>query len=175
MDGLVHLYYGDGKGKTSSAMGIAVRAAGWDKKVCIFQFLKNQLSGEEISFKRFNNITVIKSLSDNNKFFWEMTDEQKKELKDRVLDLYLKLEKEIQENKYNVIICDEILGAIENGLISENKLCNSLKNKPKNLELIITGRRASNKLIDLCDYVSEIKCIKHPFNRGIKARKGIEY
>ena len=147
--GLIHIYCGDGKGKTSAAIGLAVRAAGSGLKVLFTRFLKNESSGE---LAILDDISQIK-----------------------VLQLWRAIELEILTGRYDVLVIDEFMAAYRYDLIPKEEAIEFLEKKPKELEIVLTGRNPDEKLIELADYVSEIKKVKHPFDQGIYARKGIEY
>lgn len=167
---MIHIYTGDGKGKTTAACGLALRTAGCGKTVLAVQFLKDGASGEICAFEKFKNITVMSS--ETKGFLWDMTDAEKKETK----LLHEKLFKTAVQKvaAFDVVIFDEILGAISEGMIDETAVLEFLKTGPEP-EIVLTGRDAGEELIALADYVSEIKCIKHPMENGIPARQGIEY
>lgn len=167
---MIHIYTGDGKGKTTAACGLALRSAGCGKNVLVVQFLKDGTSGEMCAFENFKNITVMSS--ETKGFLWNMTDRERQETK----ELHEKLFKTAMQkaSDFDVVIFDEILGAISTGMIGETAVFEFLKTNPEP-EIVLTGRGASEKLIHLADYVSEIKCVKHPMEKGIPARKGIEY
>lgn len=167
--GFVHIYTGDGKGKTTCAFGLAARCAGYGKKVKIFQFLKAMPTGEISSLEKIG-VEIVRINSCEN-FYYDMTDEEKQLTKTEV-------EKHIYNifsAKYDLIILDEIICVVKNGIISIDKIIEIIKNKPENTELVLTGRSMPRELLEYADYVSEIKCIKHPFSKGIEAREGIDF
>jgi adenosylcobyric acid synthase len=169
--GCVHIYCGDGKGKTTASTGLAVRCAGAGHKVLMYQFIKNNDSSEVESLGRLPGITRVPSLP-MKKFTFMMDEEEKAELKDKN---DAKLEELIALSRaYDMIVLDEAVYAIDKGLLSEEKVLEWLKNKPRNLEVVLTGRNPSEKLQAAADYVSEIKKIKHPFDMGLSSRVGIE-
>lgn len=172
--GLIHIYCGDGKGKTTSAIGLGVRAAGRGKKVLLTQFLKNNNTGELISIEKLkDNFEVLPGVP-VNKFSWQMTLEEKEKAKIEHTERFKEvINKSIKEN-YDLLILDEIIGTINLDFISLDRVIEFLENKPNTLEVVLTGRDPNKRLIDLADYVSEIRCIKHPFNKGIASREGIE-
>lgn len=170
---MIHTYIGDGKGKTTAAVGLAVRYAGCGKKVEIIQFLKDGTSSEcEILRNAFINVTSF--MNHGSKFFWEMNEEEKKNLKEETKKAFSHAE-DLAEKDTDMIILDEICGAVENGLIEKCELIEFLKIYGKEKEIVITGRTVCDDIIELSDYVSEIRKIKHPFDKGIDAKKGIEY
>lgn len=170
MKGLIQIYTGDGKGKTTAALGLALRAIGWGMKVCMIQFAKNQKVGEIIISK-----TKIPQLSIHQ--FGQKQLIKKPIQKDKLIAQkgLIKAEKIIRSQKYDIVILDEINIALYHKLLDEKKVLEILKNKPESVEIVLTGRKASKKIIAAADLVTEMKSIKHPFEKNIKARKGIEY
>lgn len=172
MSGLIHIYCGDGKGKTTASVGLAVRAAGSGKKVLFTQFFKNGSSSEIAVLKSIPGITVHV----NEKYFGlyiRMTDEEKEEAR----TAYTKLLQEVlaMAMDYDLLILDEAVSSCNHGTIPEDKVVDFLRRKPDNLEVVLTGRKPSERLVELADYVTEMKKIKHPMDDGIIARKGIEF
>lgn len=172
--GLIHIYTGEGKGKTTAAFGLAMRAAGHDKKVLIMQFLKSikKDSGEIALAKKFN-IKVIKFKEQTSPLF-----DSKVKLSELRMSIKKAINvsvKEIKSNSYDLIIMDEFNTLLSNGFATIEDVNNLLEVKPERLELVFTGRGAPKELIKIADYVTEMKMIKHPFNSGVKARKGIEF
>lgn len=171
--GLVHVYCGLGKGKTTAAIGLGIRAAGRGLKVCMIQFLKTSVTGELEILKKLEPSFNVYRLESPKGFFYELTEQQKETLKLEILEefeLAKKLSKEC-----DMLILDEILGVVENKLLRLEDMVQLIRAKPDKLELILTGRNVTEEIIKLADYVSEIKSIKHPCEFGIEARKGIEF
>lgn len=170
--GLVIVITGNGKGKTTAAFGQALRAAGQGLKVFIVQFMKGRRYGEYKAAKKYlPDITVILSGLDS----FVMRDNPAAidiELAQKGLE---KAKKAINSGKYNMVILDEINVALDFKLIDIKEVIELIKNKPANLDLILTGRYAPGEIIKLADTVSEVKEIKHHYNAGIKNRAGIEY
>ncbi|MEG0692642.1 MAG: cob(I)yrinic acid a,c-diamide adenosyltransferase [Oscillospiraceae bacterium] len=171
--GCIHIYCGDGKGKTTSSMGLALRAIGHGFRVVITQFLKDGDSSELKALGRFENATII-SGKDVAGFSFTMNGEQKAMVTKNHNDHLKKAIEICQSGACDMLVLDELLGAISTGLIDYDLLISFLKNKPPKLEVVITGRNPNEELLDLADYVSDIHKIKHPYDRGIKARGGIE-
>ncbi len=169
--GLIHIYCGDGKGKTSAAVGLAIRAAGFGYRVLFVQFVKSGKSSELNIMRGIDKINVFDGYS-VEKFTFNMSDEEKREC----LNGQNKLLKETERmsKEYDVVILDEIFGAISSGTLDRGLVLEFIKNKPQNLELVITGREPEKEFVDLADYVTELKKVKHPYDRGIGARMGIE-
>ncbi len=171
--GLVHIYCGDGKGKTTTAMGLCVRAAGYGYKVLIYQFMKNNKTSERKILEKVDNITIVNGL-DHEKFSFQMTDEEKAERKDFYNHQLMAITEKAVKEDYDVLFMDEAIYTIRAGLLDEALLISFLQNKPDKLEVILTGRDPSDALVAEADYVSEIRKIKHPFDYKQPARDGIE-
>lgn len=172
--GFIHVYTGDGKGKTTAAIGLAMRAAGQGKKVLMLQFLKSDLkeAGEILSAKK-SGIEIITFKGQVSPLFDHTV--KISELKKAVSEsLEFTLDK-IRADRYDLIILDEFNTLISSGYAGTSDTVNILKEKPEHLELIFTGRGAPEELIEQADYATEIRMIKHPFTKGVKARKGIEF
>ncbi|GBD96829.1 MAG TPA: cob(I)yrinic acid a,c-diamide adenosyltransferase [Nitrospirae bacterium] len=172
--GLIHVYTGEGKGKTTAAFGLAKRAAGHGRNVLILQFLKSRTkdSGEIISSEK-TGIKVVKFEDQTTPLF----DPEVKlpELKNSIKKAVTFSIKEIKSGIYDLVILDEfntVLGCNYASMKDAEKI---IKAKPDRLELIFTGRGAPEELIEIADYVTEMRMIKHPFQKGVKARKGIEF
>lgn len=172
-DGYVHIYCGNGKGKTTTGMGLCTRAAGYGYKVLIYQFMKSNKTSERKVLEHVPNITIINGL-ESEKFSFQMTEEEKKERIAFYEKQFAEVTKKAAEEEYDVLFLDEIIYTIGAGLFHEELLLDFLKNKPQKLEVILTGQGPSCELIEAADYVSEIQKIKHPFDKGLPARKGIE-
>lgn len=174
MKGLIHIYCGDGKGKTTSSLGLVLRACGNDFNVIFAQFLKTQITGELTSLNSLKNVQVLRG-NLPEKFSWNYTEEDKKNATNTHDLLFQEAISLIKDENPTLLVLDEIVGAIANNLINVEMVLNFLKEKPSNLEVVLTGRNPIPELIEIADYVSEIKKIKHPFDEGVPARKGIEY
>ena len=170
--GLLHLYCGDGKGKTTTSVGLMIRAAGAGKRVLFYQFMKNNTSSERKILESIENITCIQG-PDQAKFSFQMTEEEKIEEKKANDQMFLQLCEQAKE--YDLLCMDEVLYTIRANLLSEELVLEQLKKRPEHLEVVLTGRDPSDAMIELADYVSEIKKVKHPFEQGIQGRLGIEY
>lgn len=183
--GLIHIYCGDGKGKTTAAVGQAVRAAGAGLKVCFCQFMKTGTSSELNILNQISDIDVI-SVENNYGFTWKMTDEDRAKLKienDKALD---GIAASLDEDKYQMVVFDEIISAYNNELIDKNKLhnilqkytCYDVENEAmiheKCCEIVLTGRNPAKELLEMANYITEMKVIRHPYEKGISARLGIE-
>ena len=172
-EGLIHIYCGDGKGKTTAAIGLSIRALGRDYQVIFLQFLKWQETGEISAFKAFNNLTVIRGENLVHKFTWNMTETEKNELIQTHNEMFRHAESMCTSDKC-LLVMDELIGTYDMNLIDREMVLTYLQHKPKNLEIVMTGRNPAEELLEIADYVSEIKKVKHPMDQGIVAREGIE-
>ncbi|MBS6194521.1 MAG: cob(I)yrinic acid a,c-diamide adenosyltransferase [Clostridiales bacterium] len=171
--GYIHIYCGNGKGKTTTGMGLCTRAAGFGYRVLIYQFMKNNKTNERKILEQVPNITFVDGL-EHEKFSSRMSPDEKSERKIYYEHQFRKITEKAEREGYDVLFCDELIYTIRAGLFDEEILLNYLKKKPENLEIILTGQNPSEELVELADYVSEIRKIKHPFDKGLPARKGIE-
>jgi len=173
--GLIIVYTGDGKGKTTASLGMAVRATGYDWKICILQFIKGTWKyGELEGVKKLAPNVELETMGagfvgiiDDNKPFEEHRAVAKKALE--------KVHQRILSGKYDLIILDELNVAVTLGLVTREEVEKILNIKPELLNLVITGRGAQPWLIERADLVTEMKEIKHPFKKGILAQKGIDF
>jgi cob(I)alamin adenosyltransferase len=172
--GLVILYTGEGKGKTTAALGLVLRAVGYSKKCLIVQFGKIWFSGELTGIKKLT--PFVKIIQGGKGFVKILGDKlplsEHKKAANKTFDL---LNKELNSNKWDVIVADEIVGAASSGLLPINKVVRLIKNRPEGVDLVLTGHHAPKKLIDLSDLVTEMKPIKHPYKKGILAKQGIDF
>lgn len=175
-EGLVQIYTGEGKGKTTAAIGQAIRARGRGLRILFIQFLKAKEGSGEIPLLEKLGIKVIcKGEKDKWIFPDRLKEEEKKKIRLEWTHFLDEISYQVREEKYDLVIFDEINVALYYGLIDKNRLIDFMRRKPTSLEIILTGRHASPELIELAHLVSEIKSIKHPFDAGMKARRGIEY
>ena len=175
MAGLTHIYFGNGKGKTTAALGLALRAAGCGQSVVIIQFLKDWKCGELNSLSLLKNVTILRGKASGGTFVHEMSVEQKAETK-RIHDENLKKALEMQKNgQCDMMVLDEALDAYALGVLDAGMFVRLLDNKPDSLELIITGHSADAGIIKCADYVTEMVKHKHPYDLGVAARRGVEF
>ncbi len=174
-DGLVIVYTGNGKGKTTAALGLALRAVGYNHKICMIQFIKGSWHyGEMDSSKRLE--PEFDLIAAGKGFVGILDDKSSREEHEKIAHEAIHICKEkILSNKYDVIILDEINYAINLGLVNLKDVLKLLEKKPKNLNLVLTGNYAKKEIIKKADIVTEMKEIKHPFKSGIKAQKGIDF
>ena len=172
--GLVHIYCGDGKGKTTAAIGLAVRMAGTGRRVLFTRFLKTEHSGELKILDEIDNIDVI-HMERSFGFYRTLNEEQKEELKKTYRSLWDEIKNRAATGEYDLLVMDEVLHALNYEILSEKEMIDFLKSRPEELEVVLTGRKPSDHLSAFADYLSEIRKLKHPFDSGIRAREGIEY
>ena len=174
MKGMIHIYTGEGKGKTTAAIGLGIRCAGSGGKVIFVQFLKGNQSGEVSILSNTEHITYLPCEKEFG-FLFYLSEEDRAEAF-IVFQNHLEKAIEIAKNDHaRLLILDEIIPACREGMVDKKYFLDFLENKPEELEVVLTGRDPEEIFIQLADYVSEIKMIKHPFTEGIKAREGIEY
>ena len=169
MYGYIQIYTGNGKGKTTAALGLALRAAGAGLKVFIGQFLKTQ-SSEHQALNRFEDLIKIETYGGPK--FIKTPSVEDKNMAEKGFKSCMD---SINSGKYDVVILDEINVAIHLGLLNLEQVLVLLKKKPKDVEIILTGRYAPKELIEIADLVTEMHEVKHYYHKGIKARKGIEF
>lgn len=172
--GYIHIYCGDGKGKTTAATGLAVRAAGSGMKVLFARFLKNENSAELCVLDQIPGIEVI-HLPKSYGFYNTQSEEEKAETKQMYEELWKYALDRAKNGACDMLVMDEFMAADRYGLIPHEEAIQFLKEKPEGLEVVLTGRDPSDELLELADYISEVKMVRHPFEKGIRARKGIEY
>ena len=169
--GYTQIYTGNGKGKTTAALGLITRAVGSNLKIFLCQFLKGRDYGELYTLKKFETVTherYGRGVFIRSKEY--VTDEDKKLMREG----YESLKKALLSEKYDIVIADEILGTLRYDLISIEEIKFLIENKPETTEFVLTGRNAPDELIEMADLVTEMREVKHYFQKGIMSRKGIE-
>lgn len=170
---MIHLYFGNGKGKTTAAVGMAVRAAGNGKNVVFVQFMKGADTGEIGILRNTNGISVLRSTEDFG-FFSSMGEDEKFRLKE-IHNGLIREGVRMAAGENGFLVLDEITHAVNFGLIDENIVFEALKLSDGGTEVVMTGRDPNGFMLECADYISEIKKVKHPFDKGIGARKGVEF
>lgn len=172
--GLVIVYTGEGKGKTTASLGLVLRAAGYKKKVLIIQFGKVWFTGELEGVKMLSPyVKIIQGGLGFIKIFDDNYDIKEHEAAaQKTYDL---LYKEVTSDKYDLVVADEIVGAVAGKLITQNQVIDLIKAKPKRLDLVLTGHHGKEALFKHADLVTEMMPIKHPFEKGILAKEGVDY
>jgi len=173
--GLVIVYTGKGKGKTTAALGLALRAVGYNHKVCMIQFIKGSWHyGEMTSSKKLEPEFELTAVGRG--FVGIIDDKTPSEEHKRIADEALRLAQEkISSKKYDVVILDEVNYAVNLGLVNLYDVLELVRKKPENVDLVLTGNYARDELIELADLVTEMREIKHPFKSGVRAKKGIDF
>ncbi len=170
--GLIHIYCGDGKGKTTAAMGLAARAAGSGKTVLITQFFKPGNSSELKTLALSSNIEIFSEEKHYGRVS-NMTEEKLAEAKRYYRTYFEKIVRESED--FDVLILDEIISAVNHDIVSLANVTDFMDNKKEGLELVLTGRNPDGELVRRADYVTMMQKVKHPYDIGIAARKGIEF
>jgi cob(I)alamin adenosyltransferase len=170
MNGYVQVYTGEGKGKTTAAFGLSLRAAGAGLSVFVGQFLKKGRFSEHRSLERFEDLITVRQFGTPGFLFGQPTDEDLEAAASGLREI----ERAIQSGDYDIIVMDEINVVLHYRLISASQVLDIIKNKPGNIELVLTGRHAPEEILAVADLVTEMRSIKHYHDRGVEARKGIE-
>jgi len=167
---MLHIYHGDGKGKTTAAMGLALRMAGRGRRVVIAQFLKCEDSGERLALNGVPNVELL-PLPDCLPFTFQLTEEQRKEELIRYSRMMSSLE--TRAGQADLLVLDEVCDAIDCGLVELERVLGLLDGFSG--EAVLTGRKGQPELLARADYVTRMEKEKHPFDRGVEARKGVEW
>jgi len=167
--GLVQVYTGDGKGKTTAALGLAMRATGRGMRVGFIQFLKSERCGEHFFMSRYHPFEIVQMSTGDS------LTKPHEQLCEEVQQTLAYTEKQMLSDNYDLLILDEVLVAVHKGLITSEQVLDLLERKPDSIELVLTGRYAPPEIVERADLVTEMRMVKHPFNQGIPARRGIEY
>ena len=171
--GLIHIYCGDGKGKTTAAMGLCCRAAGAGLRVVICQFMKPNTSSERAVLAPLPNVTFLDGLAEE-KFSFRLSPAEREERKVFYADLLEKAAQTARVMNADVVLLDEVLYAVGAGLLEERSVLKFLDSREPSLEVILTGRDPGDAIAGRADYISEIRKVRHPYDEGIPARDGIE-
>lgn len=172
--GLVHLYCGEGKGKTTAAFGLALRCLGHGGRAVITQFLKDGDSGECRMLRDMEDVTIF-AAHPCHKFSFQMNEDEKAQTAAVIEQLFDEMAAFVCRTQPDLLVLDEICAAVNAGFLKEERLLEFLDHRPKDLEIVLTGRGPSAALCERADYMSEIQCRKHPYQNGIAARKGVEF
>lgn len=173
-NGMVQIYCGDGKGKTTAVIGLAVRALGTGMRVLLIQFLKGQDTGELRTLEKLDGICILRG-NPSGKFSFQMDEREKQQMYDLHTKNLLTAMETVRAGGCDLLILDEIMGALSTELVDSDLLRQLIEHKPQDVELVMTGRNPPEWLLEQADYISEIVKRKHPFDRGVAARQGIEY
>jgi len=170
--GLIHIYTGDGKGKTTAAAGLAARAAGRGIPVIFVQFMKNRPTGEVESLSRLPGVTILRGKAGDG-FSFTMTAEEQQKSRE-IHNENLRRAVELAREGDCLLVLDEVMAALKYGLLEETMLREFLARRPQGVEVVLTGREPPDWLLETADYITEMKKVRHPYDRGITAREGIE-
>lgn len=170
--GLLVVHTGAGKGKTTAALGMAIRCLGHGMKVAVVQFIKGAIdTAEERILRGFGDQVVFLRMGEG--YTWETQDRERD--KSVAQEAWIEVEKFLQDPTFGMVVLDELNIAIHHEYVSLDQVLNAVAKRPPMLHVVITGRGAKPELIEVADLVSEMKMIKHPFRKGIKAQKGVEF
>lgn len=169
--GLIQVYYGEGKGKTTAALGLILRAVGHNWRVLLIQFFKNAFSGEIASLQCLPGVTVYRFGS--REFVRE--EEISEDIRREFLCGWYLVQEALRSREYDLIVLDELPYAFFYDLLSWEEFQKIMETRNPQAEIVITGRRVPEALIEVADLVSEIRAVKHPYHQGVSARKGVEY
>ncbi len=171
--GYIQIYTGNGKGKTTAAMGLALRAAGHGYKVHIVQFLKGGVTGELESLKKLETVKLYR-VTDAERYIWDLTAEQKSDMQRRSKQMLDKARAWFGEG-IDILILDEIMAAVQYDIVSLSDVLSLLDARPDSCEVVLTGRDAPDELAQRAHLITEMRDIRHYFDDGVPARKGIEF
>ena len=169
---MLHIYCGDGKGKTTCSMGLAVRAAGHGRSVVVAQFLKGGNSGERVVLESLPSVNCI-PVPETIKFVFAMNEQEKTEARAQMTGAF---EQAVAASRNSdLLVLDELCSAISTGMVPLETVLDFLDNCPEQLEVVITGRDPAPELQERADYITEMRKVKHPFDKGVNAREGVEW
>ena len=171
--GYIQIYTGNGKGKTTAAMGLALRAAGHGYKVRIVQFLKGGVTGELESLKKLETVKLYR-VTDAERYIWDLTAEQKSDMQHRSKQMLDKARAWFGEG-IDILILDEIMAAVQYDIVSLSDVLSLLDARPDSCEVVLTGRDAPDELAQRAHLITEMRDVRHYFDDGVPARKGIEF
>ncbi len=183
----IHIYHGDGKGKTTAAMGLVLRALGAGIKPCVIQFLKTEASSERRALEVFSSKGLhVAPLPASMKFVFQMDETEKREASSLCRSLLKEGLRLYKQEKGGLLILDEVLDAVSTGLLPEEELKEALlalrprrlfprDDSPLGGDIVLTGRNPSPALLEMADYITEMSARRHPYGEGLAARRGIEY
>lgn len=172
--GKIHIYCGDGKGKTTASIGLSIRAIGRGFPVVLSQFLKGNSSGELKILKDLPDYHIVPS-PEVIKFIFQMTPEEKENCRRETQQHFADTVSAVEKYHARLLVMDEVLDAVSTGMLSDEQLAAFLKNKPEALEVVMTGRAPTPCTDPLADYITRMEKLRHPFDQGLSARIGVEY
>jgi len=170
---MVHIYCGDGKGKSTSAMGLALRSAGRGNRVVICQFMKSDNSGERMGFERFENVTLL-PVPHTLKFIFQMNEEEKAQARAQMTAQFEQAAGYVRRGECDLLVLDEMCSAVSTGMVPV-ELVTAFLDEGHKAEIVMTGRDPEQTLQDRADYITEMCKRRHPFDKGTPARIGVEW
>ena len=173
MKGCIHIYEGDGKGKTTAAVGLAVRCAGSGQKVLFTQFLKGNTTSELKAMEYIPNLMIYQHQKEFG-FTFQMDTYEKKDAKIYYRNYFREVIYYAKRENVRLLVLDELLDVYNLDMVDKDEVLQFLRVRPESMEVVLTGRKPATELIQLADYVSQIRKIKHPYDWGLAAREGIE-
>lgn len=171
----IHVYCGDGKGKTTAAMGLCVRALGRGWNVVVSQFLKGQGTGELKILRDLPGCCVVEAPTATCKFVFQMDEQEKADYRQCVQRHFRETVKAAQETGAKLLVMDEVLDAVAMKMLDDEELAAFLTSRPADLEVVMTGRAPTPCVEPLCDYITRMTKIRHPYDQGLNARIGVEF
>lgn len=173
-NGLVSVYTGPGRGKTTAALGLALRVLGWGGRVCMVQFIKGYAELGELRFAaEFHERFIVRQFAEDKSPSIRTDDVlARREAAEAAMAF---TEEAVASGEYDLVILDEINNALHYNLVSLARVTKIIRGKPKHVELVLTGRSAPAEICEMADYVTEMSLVKHPFQKGITARRGVDY
>lgn len=175
-EGLLHLYTGDGKGKSTAAAGLALRMAGHGLPVFYAQFLKSAPSGEVLAFSRYGDVVAVRRIGMRHKaFLWNQTERERLETAADIRNGWEDWRLQLKNPGWRLYVFDELLDVLEMGFLSVEQIVEDLSARHARAEVVLTGRKAPAALMDMASYATEMTLRKHPFDQGVNARKGVEW
>lgn len=172
--GRVHLYCGEGKGKTTCAMGLALRALGRGMEVTVLQFLKSEDSGERLALAQLPHVHLV-PVPKQMKFSRAMNEEERRWAAAEFAQMMDVAERAADGEAGRLVVLDEVCAAVNAGLLPLERVTEFLDHRPPETEVVLTGRNPSAELMERADYITEMKKLAHPYDKGVAARRGIEY
>ena len=171
----IHIYCGDGKGKTTAAIGLSVRSCGRGWAVVLSQFLKGSTSGELNVLRNLPNYHYVEAPTTTCKFVFQMDDQEKMEYSQQVRQHFADTVEAVKKYHAKLLVMDEVLDAVAMGMLSDEALAEFLRNRPEDLEVVMTGRAPTPCTDPLADYITRMQKVRHPFDKGLNARLGVEF
>ena len=171
----IHIYCGDGKGKTTAAIGLSVRSCGRGWPVVLSQFLKGSTSGELNVLRTLPNYHYVQAPTTTCKFVFQMNEEEKAEYGRQVRQHFADTVAAVEKYHAKLLVLDEVLDAVAIGMLSDEELAEFLRTRPEDLEVVMTGRAPTPCTDPLADYITRMEKVRHPFDKGLNARKGVEF